>query len=92
MFDVDTYSQPGRITLKAGQTWPIATQSNNAIEIDYTAGYGTSETNVPVTLQRAVLETAAYLYSHRGEGCSAEEASKKSGAMGVLQPYLDVKV
>jgi len=33
VFDVDIYQTPGRITLKRGQTWPIALRANNSIQV-----------------------------------------------------------
>jgi len=86
VFDVDAVSRPGRLSLKRGATWPIATRSVNAIEIDYTAGYGTSANDVPAPLRRAVLENAAYLYTHRGD-CTPGEAYAKSGAMNIINTY-----
>lgn len=85
-FDVDTQQMPGRIALKFGQTWPIASRAINAIEIVYTAGYGETQNDVPATLQRAVLSFAAYLYDHRGE-CDLAEAYKKSGAESFVATY-----
>jgi len=86
-FDVDTNSQRGRLTLQRGATWPIATRSSNAIEIDYTAGYGTAVTDVPTPLVRAVRNMAGYLYTHRGTGCTPGEAYMKSGAAEIAERY-----
>ena len=85
-FDVDVNSKRGRITLKRGSTWPTATRANNAIEITYVAGYGNAATDVPASLRRAVLEMAAYMYSHRGD-CTQEEGYRKSGAHSILNTY-----
>jgi uncharacterized phiE125 gp8 family phage protein len=86
-FDVDTYSKPGRLTLKGGVTWPVALRASNAIEIVYVAGFGASAANVPGPLKRAVKQLAAYMYEHRGDACSAEDAMMKSGAGLFVNAY-----
>ena len=86
-FDVDTYQQPGRMTLKRGQTWPIAMRANNAIEIVYTSGYGDTAADVPAALRRAVKQAAAALYSNRGDGCGCGDVFTSSGAQGLVAAY-----
>jgi uncharacterized phiE125 gp8 family phage protein len=86
-FDVDAIRRPGRLTLKVGATWPVALRANNAIVIEYTAGYGTAPSDVPAPLRRAVKVLAAYLFSHRGDGCDPVEAMKMSGAATVVNRY-----
>lgn len=87
VFDVDTYQRPARIRLKSGQTWPVALRPTNAIEIVYVAGYGSSASDVPVPLRRAVKLLAAYMFSHRGDDCDASEAFDASGVNGILGTY-----
>lgn len=91
VFDVDTYSIPGRMTLKSGAAWPVALRSSNAIEIVYVAGY-TSAANVPAPMKRAVKQLAAYLYAHRGDDCEPREAYVSSGAEAILGTYRPMKV
>lgn len=80
VFDIDTQQTPGRLGLKFGQLWPQATQTLNAIEITYDAGFGDEATEVPALLRGAVLDLAGYYYSHRGE-CDLATAATKSGAL-----------
>lgn len=91
VFDVDTYRYPGRISLKRGQTWPIALRASNAIEIVYVAGF-TSAASVPSPMKRAIKQLAAYLYSHRGDECDPAEAYVKSGAESLLAQYKPARV
>lgn len=86
VFDVDTYRTPGRLTLKRGQTWPIALRGSNAIEIVYVAGY-TNAAAVPSPMKRAVRQLAAFLYSHRGDDCDPAQAYIDSGAQGIMAQY-----
>lgn len=84
VFDVDTYSKPGRMALRAGATWPVALRPTNAIEVQYTAGYGERE-DVPQGLRQAVTLFAAYLWENRG--CDLGKAYVASGAAGMASRY-----
>ncbi|HEV8035861.1 head-tail connector protein [Yoonia sp.] len=84
-FDVDLFRRPGRLVLKSGATWPIALRAANAIEIEYTAGYGANGAAVPATLKRAVKQVAAYLHAHYGDDCVPEDAL--GSARGLLDAY-----
>ena len=86
VFDVDTYQTPGRMALKVGKTWPIALREINAIQIDYTAGYGAAA-DVPAPIKRAIKAMVGYLYSHRGDDCSAGDAMAESGAGMIVGRY-----
>jgi hypothetical protein len=87
VFNVDLAARPGRMHLKAGQTWPIATRDFDAIHIGYTAGFGDAPADVPPVLRDAVLLLAAYHYNHRGE-CDMSEAWKKSGVAASASLYM----
>lgn len=86
-FSVDAVSRPGRISMKSGVSLPSGGRANNAIVIEYTAGYGTAAQDVPPPLRRAVKSLAAYLYSHRGDGCDVNEAMQACGAAAVVNRY-----
>jgi uncharacterized phiE125 gp8 family phage protein len=89
VFDVDPYQHPGRMALKRGQTWPIALRAINAIQIDYTAGYG-NVASVPAPLKRAIKVMVSHMYEHRG--CAASEAYHASGAAAIAGRYRVVSV
>jgi hypothetical protein len=91
-FDIDIISRPGRIALQSGATWPIASRTVNAIEINYTAGYGSTVSNVPSPLVRAVRNMAGYMYDHRGAGCTPSQAYRESGAMTIAKTYRVVRL
>jgi uncharacterized phiE125 gp8 family phage protein len=86
VFDIDTYRTPGRLTLKRGQTWPIALRGSNAIEIVYVAGYANAAA-VPSPMKRAVKQLAAFLYSNRGDDCDPSQAYVDSGAQAIMAQY-----
>ena len=62
---VDAKSQPGRVLLAPGKSWPaIRTGYPNAVEVRFTAGYGNAAA-VPDKIRTWLKEAAAYLYLHR---------------------------
>lgn len=68
---VDTASQPGRLALRLGATWPIPSRLTNGIGITYVAGYGNDGDNVPLALKTAILQLVSHWYEHRGEAATA---------------------
>lgn len=57
-YDVDTYSEPGRVVLKSGKTWPSTTlRPSNGIVIRFVAGYATYSSTVS-TSGTSVTKTA----------------------------------
>jgi len=92
IFDVDTYSNPGRLTLRTGSTWPIALRNSNAIQVQYTSGYGATASTVPGPLKRAIKALVGYMYSHRGDGCDAGDAYQESGAASLVGRYKVVRI
>jgi len=92
VFDVDAQQMPGRMALKSGATWPIATREINAVDVTYIAGYGNANTDVPAPLRRAVRNMVAYVYAHRGDGCDMGDAYHKSGAATIAGRYRVVKI
>lgn len=65
-YSVDTSSEPGRVVLKSGCSWPTASLANGqAITVTYVAGYGSLPTNVPGQLRQAVLMLTGHWYENR---------------------------
>jgi len=63
---VDTSSEPGRLTLAYGVTWPTVTlQRLNGVKITFTAGYGDSASDVPQTVKQAILLLVGHWYENR---------------------------
>ena len=62
---VDTISEPGRIYLKNGQSWPsVNLQVVNPIVVRYVAGYGLAA-DVPMAIKQAMLLLAGTLFENR---------------------------
>lgn len=72
---VDTASEPGRLRLRTGVSWPSATlREVNGVEITFVAGYGASSMSVPEPFRQAILLLVGNWYENR-------EVQIVSGAM-----------
>ncbi len=60
-YSVDAASLPGRIALKAGQTWPAVNGGGYAVAVEFTAGYA----QVPDLLKQAILFLVGHWYENR---------------------------
>lgn len=58
-----------------------------AIIVEYDAGYGENNSDVPDSIKQAILMVASFLFEHRGS-CDATGALTKSGAQFALQPHV----
>lgn len=76
IYNVDVKSEPARITLKPGQTWPTTIVAANAVTITFVAGYGDAAAAVPRIVKRAIKMRVQHWYSYRG---IATDAKFKAG-------------
>ncbi|MFB0832890.1 head-tail connector protein [Brevibacillus laterosporus] len=61
-FIVDNYSEPGRIVLAHGKTWPSVTlQPINGVRIQFVAGYG-DPTDIPERVKQAIKIFVAHRF------------------------------
>ena len=66
---VDTASEPGRVSLASGESWPsLALRPANGVEIQYTAGFGSVASSVPSELRQAIKLAVGHMYEHREAG------------------------
>lgn len=69
-FDVENYivdsdSEPGRIVLASGKSWPaVQLQPVNGVRIRFSAGYGDA-TKVPASIKEAILLLVGHWHEHR---------------------------
>ena len=63
----DIQSTPGRIYPVFGLVWPATRVILNAIELKYTAGYGTTRASTPETAKQAMLLLLAHWFENREE-------------------------
>lgn len=65
-YQVDTSSEPGRVAPAPLLSWPsVQADRYNAVEIVYTAGYGSSAGNVPQELRQAIMLLVSHWYENR---------------------------
>lgn len=64
---VDTYSEPGRITLKTGASWPSDLRPSAAFVVRFVAGYGSLASDVPEDIRQA-LRILVQSHSEHREG------------------------
>ena len=65
----------------------------NGIEIDFSAGFGTTGTSVPDMLNRAILLLVAHWYEFRGAfRASDQPVSYPDGYLPLMRPYRKVRL
>lgn len=62
---VDAYSEPGRVCLNGGYSWPSGKRDLVTGVIRFTAGYSTSSTGIPGPLLQAIRMTAGHWFENR---------------------------
>jgi uncharacterized phiE125 gp8 family phage protein len=72
---VDILSQPGRVSLAYGQSYPTTYSEIQAVQIRFVAGYGLAA-DVPECIKQAILLKVADLYEHRGDDAVDERVEK----------------
>lgn len=76
VYQVDTVSDPARVSLKSGQSWPSDLRAVNAISVTYTAGYGAAASAVPGPVKQAALLVLGAMYEHREQVIVAQFAGQ----------------
>jgi len=66
LYFVDTKSQPGRIVLRDGQTWPIVDRNALGIEIQFVCGWAASNL-VPASIKQGILTYVMQQWENRGQ-------------------------
>lgn len=88
----DSSSQPGRVVLRVGASWPSITRAANGFEVQYIAGYGDAAA-VPAPIKAGMLVHIAQLYTHRGDDLlregtpDARSIALPSAAQALYAPY-----
>jgi uncharacterized phiE125 gp8 family phage protein len=62
---LDNTTQPARIYLKDGYTWPTLQAESEAVTINFVAGYGDTAADVPSKLKTLILHAIAFAYENR---------------------------
>ena len=84
---VDTASEPARVVLRTGETFPTALRVANAIEVIYVAGQS-SPYSIAEPIRLGILQHVAFLYEHRGDMGEYQQALKMPPMIATLYaPY-----
>ena len=83
------FAEPGRVTLRDGQSWPTFERNADGIEIQFVAGYGDTMASVPQQIRQGILQEVAYLYEHRMD---CEDGLNCSVARKILEPFRIMKL
>lgn len=63
---VDNKSEPGRLVLAYGKSWPsVALRPANGVVVRFVAGYGGTAANVPQKVKQAMLLLIGHWYANR---------------------------
>lgn len=65
LYTVDVSSLYGRVSPAYGESWPTTRAQDNAVCIEFKAGYGDAAASVPEPLKIAIKMLAADVYEHR---------------------------
>lgn len=84
---VDTARDVGRIVLLDSGSWPTDLRGANGLEINFTAGYGTSPNQVPEPIRAAIMQYMTFLYEHRGDFERFPPPTPPAVIRTLLQPY-----
>lgn len=65
VYRVNTFTKPGSIYLRDGQTFPDTLSEDNAVTVTYQAGYGDASGDIPGPIISAIYLTLGELYQTR---------------------------
>ena len=71
---VDTASNPGRVALNQGAVWPTGLRPVNAVEIEFSAGYGNAS-DVPDSIKQGVLLWIKLLFADKSKLFESDEST-----------------
>lgn len=65
VYQVDTFSQIGRVVLVEGESFPSTFDKINAVRVEYKAGYGDATDDVPDLIKSTIKLIAAWMFENR---------------------------
>ena len=85
LYYVDTNSEPGRVHLQYGETWPTETlRPANGVAVRFVAGYGSVSSLVPAEIKQALKLLVGHMYERREATDLKEVLEITPGAMDLL--------
>lgn len=84
-YQVDNAAAPGRLILRAGQSWPIPGRAAQGIAVLFIAGYANAAA-VPEPVKAALRQLVTHWYEQRGE-TAPPPVEAPYGVRALLNPY-----
>lgn len=81
-YRVQRFETPGRVTTTYGGTWPSSLEDNDAVQVTWWAGYGSTGSSVPAAIRHAILMYVNELYEKRGNAEPPEAARSLLDSVG----------
>lgn len=92
-FELDAVSSPARLYRKPQTRLAGPFRTANAIEIAFTAGYGSAAADVPAPMRQALLLLIAHWYEHREIVADHATATRVPDTISsLLAPYRSVRL
>lgn len=91
-YTVDAASFPPRLALKGGGLWPSPGRTAHGVEIEFDAGYGATEAEIPPALREAVLALIADAYAHPAPAERVREAALPAAVHGLIAAFARVRL
>lgn len=86
-FRADTVTEPARVTAEYGEIWPPTRPITNAVEVDFTAGYGDAAEDVPEGIKAAIKLMVSNYYEHRTPVVIGSAQTMPMSVEALLGPY-----
>jgi len=83
---VDIASEPCRVSLAVGQSWPDTADRKNAVVIEYTAGYGAAA-SVPDLIKAGIYLLLGHLYETRQDVTKEKMNEIPMGSRSLFDMY-----
>jgi uncharacterized phiE125 gp8 family phage protein len=64
-FEIVPGSEPGKLALMPGKSWPAISERLGSVHLQYSAGYGPAADDVPEAIRVAILTLVADMYDNR---------------------------
>lgn len=64
VYTIAAFSEPSRVTLVSGQTWPSLWDRDDAVQVEYVTG-ASAQSSVPAALRQAVQMLVGHFYANR---------------------------
>ena len=84
------YATTGRVYLALNKSWPAIAYRPDAVEVEFTAGYGPAAVNVPEELRQALLLLIEHWYGNRSAASEIDFKTVPFAAESLLSSFTRV--